>query len=65
MKMKKYITKGRPWKELEEAGKCVACAGSGLYDYRDKRGRMPKCASCGGTGREEVDKASPTVYSSY
>lgn len=31
---------------------CVACNGSGYYDYTDARGRQPKCAACNGTGYE-------------
>jgi len=29
--------------------KCVACSGSGYYDAA-VNGRIPKCASCNGTG---------------
>jgi DnaJ-class molecular chaperone len=30
---------------------CTACNGSGYYD-NTIRGRIPKCGSCGGTGKE-------------
>lgn len=33
--------------------KCTACNGSGYYDTTI-RGRVPKCGSCEGTGKEKI-----------
>lgn len=38
---------------------CGACNGSGYYD-NCIRGRIPKCSSCNGTGKERVP--SPKTY---
>lgn len=45
----KYIIKGKPYKEIEEDNKCLACAGSGHYDDTGS----PKCGACNGTGKEK------------
>jgi len=37
---------------------CTACNGSGYYDTTI-RGRVPKCGSCEGTGREKQKNIIP------
>lgn len=41
--------------------KCVACNGSGFYDY-GRNGKTPKCSGCDGTGKTRV---SPADYPRY
>lgn len=31
---------------------CLACSGSGYYDFQSSRGVARKCGSCSGTGKE-------------
>ncbi len=31
---------------------CSACNGTGYYDNTNRWGRVPKCGSCGGSGKE-------------
>lgn len=37
------------WKEVP----CIACNGSGYYD-NNINGKIPKCGSCKGTGKEKI-----------
>jgi DnaJ-class molecular chaperone len=46
----RYISKGKPFVEIEKDDRCLACAGSGYYDDNGS----PKCGACGGTGKESV-----------
>lgn len=46
---KKFRTDTNP----KSDDRCIACNGSGNYDWADpKTGKIPKCSSCGGTGKE-------------
>lgn len=47
---RKYV---EGWKQVP----CLACNGSGRYDHNGS----PRCASCGGTGKERVPPGSPRL----
>jgi len=37
-------------KKAKEDNKCGSCSGTGKYDNTDKKGRVPDCSACDGTG---------------
>ena len=59
MRIKKK-NRGLPYtiqNELDrERDKCIACNGSGYYDWANPRtGKVPKCGACNGTGKKIVE----------
>lgn len=49
--MKLKISKALPPKKGKVDNDCIACAGSGYYDWMDPITKeIPKCEACDGTG---------------